>query len=99
MAEKPVEVVEAEVIHVFIENVEPGAVAHDPVEARDFNVDQATMAVCSSDQVQESLRVRDVLEHVPKNDGIDTGLDGRPEMALFNVGGIALVGIVDPACA
>src|SRR3546814_5642724 len=98
LAEHPQEVGQAEVVDVFVEDIEPGTVTHDPVEAWHLNVDQPTAAIGSSDQVEEAQWIGDVLEHVAQHDGIGRSLCSGAEMTLFDIRGMAFVGVIDATC-
>ena len=81
-AEHALEVDAPEVVDVLVEDVEPGVVRRDPVEARHLDVDRAAAAVGLAQAGEEGDRVLDVLEDVAQHDPLGADADrGREELA------------------
>lgn len=93
-AEQTPQIAEAEIIHVFVEHIEPGVVFDDPVEARHLDIDLPAL-VGRSDLFEETHRVADVFQHMAQHDGIGGQSQFTGERRLDHLRVVALIGGVD----
>ncbi|MNQ42247.1 hypothetical protein D3C85_559480 [compost metagenome] len=93
-AEHPAQVIEAEIIDVFVEQIEPGFMLKDPVEARHFDVDLPAL-VGVGNFSEEAHRILNVLQNMPQDDGVRSQTETASERRYDHVGVIAFVSRID----
>ncbi|MNF11482.1 hypothetical protein D3C80_2127120 [compost metagenome] len=64
--EHPTQVIEAEIVDVLVEQIEPGTMVQDPVQTRHFDVNLPAL-VGRCDFSKKSHRVLDMLKHVTQH--------------------------------
>src|SRR3546814_5653396 len=70
---------DAEVIHMFVEHIEPGAVLDNPVETRHFDINLSAL-VGSGDFSQKTDRTTDVLQHMAQHNGVSRSKEHTSEL-------------------
>jgi hypothetical protein len=70
LSEDPPEITDAKIVHMLVEDFEPGVTFAYPVETRHFNIYFSASAVRVTYTGKQSHRILDVLKDVPQDDAI-----------------------------
>src|SRR5437773_5564780 len=67
-SEHPLQVGQPKIVDVLVVDVEPGPMATDPVEARDFYIYESAASVRVANRLEKRQGIRHMLEHMTKDD-------------------------------
>lgn len=95
--EKALEISEPKIVHMLVEDVEPGAALPNPVQTGHFNVDQSGTAIGGSQLHQKIKRPLDMLQHMSQDQPVRGQAGCWIECSPFDARVFAIVSGIETA--